>query len=413
MSSPTPTARALSWDVVRVVAVVSVVVQHATYTVSGVMPFLAPPPFRWPVEAGANVLMVVSGFFLCVTLAKRGSGSWWWHRIARLVPAYLVAVVLTYTATLVASAHGYWRPGLRDLAGNLLLIQSWDPRITSMDGSYWTMPLQVGMFSLAALTVAVVGREVWRRPGALPALAWAGMIGPLVLGTLATGWLRVLVNGLVVFRWQLFAIGLAMWLAHRGLISLPHLFALATAGVFVEHILTPDPVATTALAVGCLLVAAAAVGPDWDLLRIGPLPRVLSWFAGISFGIYLINQQIGYFAAWALQDGAGITGWVRIGLVLALAVAMGWLLTVLAERPLHRLLTARLRDRPGKDAQRGNEEAAARNRSFSSGVPVETLTPSPANARTTTLLSSAWVENDAAASPSGSQRKLAADSGTR
>lgn len=410
MTTATPTPRALSWDVVRVVAVISVVVQHATFTVSGVMPFLAPPPFVWPVEAGANVLMVVSGFFLCVTLAKRGAGGWWWHRIARLVPAYLVAVVLTYLVTLLAAAHGYWRPGLRDLAGNLLLIQSWDPRVTSMDGSYWTMPLQIGAFSLAALGVAVVGRHVWRRPGALPALAWAGMLGPLVLGTLATGWLRVLVNGLVVFRWQLFAIGLALWLAHRGRISLPHLFALATAGVFVEHVLTPDPRATLALVVGCLVMSAAAVGPDWDLLKIGPLPRILSWLGGISFGIYLLNQQIGYFAAWALQDGVGITGWVRIVLVLALAVVLGWLLTVLAERPLHRLLTGRSAQR---GTQRGNERAAARNRSFSSGVPVDTRTPSPANARTTTLLSSAWSENDAAASPSGSQTKFAADSGTR
>ena len=405
MRSPTPSPRSLSWDVVRVVAVLSVVVQHATYTVSGVMPFLAPPPFVWPVEAGANVLMVVSGFFLCVTLAKRGAGSWWWHRIARLVPAYLVAVVLTYAATLLAAGYGYWRPGLRDLAGNLLLIQSWDPRVTSMDGSYWTMPLQIGMFSLAALGVAALGRPLWRRPSALPALAWAGMLGPLVLGTLATGWLRVLVNGLVVFRWQLFAIGLALWLAHRGRISLPHLLALVTAGVFVEHILTPDMVSTTALAVGCLAVASAAIGPDWDLLRVGPLPRVLSWFAGISFGIYLLNQQIGYFAAWALQDGAGVGGWTRVVLVVALAVAMGWLLTVLAERPLHRLLTGR--------TQRGKEAAAARNRSFSSAVPVETRTPSPANARTTTKWSRAWEENDAAASPSGSHTKLAADSGTR
>jgi len=155
----TPSSRSLSWDVVRVVAVLSVVVQHATYTVSGVLPFLAPPPFVWPVEAGANVLMVVSGFFLCVTLAKRRAGGWWWHRMARLIPAYLVAVVLTYLATLVAAGYGYgWRPGLRDLVGNLLLVQSWDPRVTPLDGSYWTLPLQVGVFTVAALAVAASGR---------------------------------------------------------------------------------------------------------------------------------------------------------------------------------------------------------------------------------------------------------------
>ena len=407
MNPSTPSSsRSLSWDVVRVVAVVSVVVQHATYTVSGVMPFLAPPPFVWPVEAGANVLMVVSGFFLCVTLAKRGAGSWWWHRMARLIPAYLVAVVLTYLATVVAAGYGYgWRPGLRDLVGNLLLVQSWDPRVTPMDGSYWTLPLQVGAFTLAALAVAATGGPAfWRRPGVLPATAWGGIVLGLVLGVLATDRLRVVVNGLVVFRWQLFAIGLAMWLAHRGRISVPHLIALTVSGVATEYVLTPDPVATVALGVGCIAIGAAALGPDWTVLRVGPLPRVLSWMAGISFGIYLINQQIGYFAAWALQDGFGITGWVRIGVVVGLAIALGWMLTVLAERPLHRLLTR---------AQREKDAAAERNRSFSSAVPVETRTPSPANARTTTLLSSACDENAAASSPSGSQTKFAADTGTR
>lgn len=154
-----------------------------------------------------------------------------------------------------------------------------------------------------------------------------------MLGVFATDRLRVLVDGLVVFRWQLFVTGLAMWLAHRRRISVPHLLTLTTAGVATEYVLTPDPVATAALALGCVAIGCAALGPDWTLLRVGPLPRILSWMAGISFGIYLLNQQIGYFAAWALQAGAGFTGWVRIAVVVGLAIGLGWALTVLAAPP--------------------------------------------------------------------------------
>ena len=399
----TGSPRSLSWDVVRVLAVASVVVQHATYTVSAVMPFLTAPPVVWSVEAGANTLMVVSAYFVCVTLARREPLRWWWGRIARLMPAYLVAVVVTYLATRVAAGHGYWDPTPRDLWGNLLLLHPWDPSIVLMDGGYWTLPLQIGVFSLAATAVAVLGRRVWRHPAALPALAWAGVLLPVVLDVLATGWLRTVYDGLTVFRWQLFAVGLAVWLTRRGTLSVTHLAGLGAVAVLAEYAITPDALSGAGLAVGGVLVALAALGPDWTLLRVGALPRVVTWLAGISYGIYLMNQQIGYFAAWVLQDTVGLGGWPRLVAVVALAIALGWGLTVVVERPAHRLLTAR---------QRVNDAAAARNRSFSAGAPAETRTPSPANPRTTTLPSSACSTKRLVASPSGSQTKLASEAGT-
>ncbi|MDL5154623.1 acyltransferase family protein [Actinomycetospora termitidis] len=362
-----PGERRLSWDVIRVLAVLSVVVQHATYTAQGVMPWLAPPPFTWSVEAGANTLMVVSAFFICVTVAKRRPGRWWWQRIARLLPAYLVAVVVTYGATLLAADHGYWRPGVRDLVGNLLLVQGFDPGVTFMDHSYWTLPLQLGVFTLVALTVGVLGRDVWRRPLALPLLAWFGVIAPVLLAKFATGWLAWLSDGFVMWRWQLFAIGLAMWLASTRRISLTHLAALTAAGVLAEAIITPDPDSTIVLAAACLLVAAATLGPDWDFLRVGPLPRLIGWAAGVSYGVYLCNQQIGYFFAWVAQDYAGVTGWGRLLGVVVLAFLLGWLLTRFVERPAHRALTRR---RQEKDL------AASISRSFSSATPAEMRTPS-------------------------------------
>src|SRR5690606_15033393 len=71
--------------------------------------------------------------------------------------------------------------------------------------------------------------------------------------------------------------------------------------------------------------------------------------------------------------------------------------------------------RPGRGDQapaRLNERAAARKVSFSSGVPMVTLAPSPTNGRTTTLLASACSAKAAVCSPSGSQTKFAWVSGT-
>ncbi len=113
---------------------------------------------------------------------------------------------------------------------------------------------------------------------------------------------------------------------------------------------------------------------------------MIGWLAGISYGVYLGNQQIGYFFAWLAQDRFGITGWGRIAGVVLLAVLLGWVLTRCVEKPAHRLLTRR-RTTPSSEApaQPGKDEAASISRSFSSGSPAEIRTPSGEKARTTTL----------------------------
>jgi peptidoglycan/LPS O-acetylase OafA/YrhL len=397
-------ARQLSWDVLRVAAVASVVVQHATHTVAGVLPWVSPTPFTWSIQAGANTLMVVSAYFVCVTLATRPPGRWWADRLARLLPAYAVAVVVTYLLTLYAAQYGYWRPSGRDLIGNLLLLQGWDSQVTYIDHSYWTLPAQLTMFTLAAVAAARLGRDFWRRRWTLPAVAWGVVVAPVTLATAPPGLVRTAFEGLVMYRWQVFGIGLAVWLWSRGRLGAVHLVALVATGLAAEYVHTPDLPSVLALGLAVAGIATAAAGRDWSWLRVGRLPRLVTWLAGLSFGIYLVNQQIGYFVAWGLE-ARGVHGWPRLLLVVAVAVVLGWALTVAVERPAYR----RLMRRPG---QRGNEPAAARKRSTSSDEPALTRTPSPANARTTTLFSSACSANSTARSPKGSQTKLACDGGT-
>lgn len=386
-----PPARRLSWDVIRVLAITSVVVQHATYTVAGVLPQLSRTPFTWSVEAGANTLMVLSAFFAATLLSQGRPGRWWVRRLARLIPAYLVAVVLTYAATLVASGHGYWRPGVHDLVGNLLLMQSWDPQVVYLDHSYWTLPAQLTMFTLSAVAAAHLGREFWRLRWTLPTVAWTVVVLPVLVLWVddATGWSRATFDGLVMYRWQLFGIGLAVWLWSRRRLGTWHVLALTTVGVVAEQIQTSDLPSTLVLGVGCVAVALAARGPDWSWLRrVGPVARAIRWLAGISFGVYLLNQQLGYFEAWLLEARFGITGWPRLLLVLATVVLLGWLITALVERPAYRLLT-RARSAGSADptaaegsavpawgvSGRGNDSAAASSRSFCSGEPTVIRTP--------------------------------------
>ena len=105
-------------------------------------------------------------------------------------------------------------------------------------------------------------------------------------------------------------------------------------------------IALSSLAVMMLLVCVAARGPDW---RFPGLPRIapaVTWLAGISYGLYLVHQELGYILARALLD-LGVPGRLRLPAVLAAAVLAGWAITAGVERPVHRWLTAR-RDRRRK-----------------------------------------------------------------
>ena len=96
-TSPTP--RRISWDLLRVVAVFAVVLGHVTHQGALLHPELTGYPVRVTAQFGAAILLVISAFFVCASLRKGNPRRWLWNRVARLVPAYLAAVLLTYVVT--------------------------------------------------------------------------------------------------------------------------------------------------------------------------------------------------------------------------------------------------------------------------------------------------------------------------
>ncbi|MGH3466708.1 MAG: acyltransferase family protein, partial [Thermocrispum sp.] len=95
------------------------------------------------------------------------------------------------------------------------------------------------------------------------------------------------------------------------------------------------------------LAARGTQGVHWDHAVPPVVRRPIKWLAGISYGVYLMHQQLGFVLARVLAEH-GVPGWARLLAVLAAAVAAGWLLTVLVERPAHRLLT-QVRGRPSRN----------------------------------------------------------------
>ncbi|GAA5170319.1 acyltransferase [Amycolatopsis dongchuanensis] len=381
---PRQKSRRISWDAVRVAAVLAVMLGHITHQGPLAHPELADYPFRVTAQFGAAGLMVISGFFVCQTIRRGSTGRWLWRKVARLLPPYLVAVVVTYfvmrTAGAVFNGQGFgggwfatlfgptsdgiaWKtswyvPVGKDLLINLFMVQGWHQSFIWLDGSYWTLPVQLMVFAAAALLWA---RVPWLRGDRrLQALAWGLTLVPLFVRFVVIGvhnpapWAYSVVFGFGLHRMHAFAAGIAVWLWSRDRMRGAHLALLLAAVVCAQDLhLYPDHVALPTdparlpsdlgFAVLLVTICAAAKGPDWTFLR--PLAPAIRWLAGISYGVYLVHQELGYVLARVLLD-LGVPGWARLPLVVAAAILTGWLLTTLVERPVHERLTRPRRTAP-------------------------------------------------------------------
>lgn len=351
-------------------AVLTVVLGHVAGAGPAIHPELDGFPFRLTVRCGAASLMVISAFFVCVTIRRGDPRRWLRGRLARLLPVYFVAALLTYAVTrfavasfnglsfaggpvdvlfgdpVSAAAHGtgWGLPAPSDLLASVAMVVPWTGEFSWVDPSYWTMPVQVLAFVVAAL----LWPRAWRRGAGLYVLLWALIVVPLFIRFVLMSpegdpaWANSLFYGLGLPRARLFAAGVAIWLYSRGRLSRPHLATLLVTTVLAEYFRGSETHLPSMIgfALMLLVIVRAAGGPDWHASWLRPFIAQIRWLAGISFGMYLVQQQLGYVLARVLVD-LGLGPGTRLLTVLAAVVAGGWLLTVLVERPAHRWLTRR------------------------------------------------------------------------
>lgn len=333
---PGRTARRLSWDVMRVLAVLAVMFTHTTYMGPFLHPELGRPLGPYPFQVGASILLVISAYFVCVTIRKGSTYRWLWRRACRVLPPYLIAVVFTYLVVVLLAPRNWILPTPRDLWSNLTLAASFDPGVKLIDGSYWTLPLQLMAFAAAAL---LWPRGLGQR---ITTLLWIMIIAPVVLQWNdrighSPLWVQQAWNGLGLHRLQLFAIGIAIWLWAQRRIGVVHLSALLVATVFAQHAHTADLPSSLGIGVLLVLVALAARGPDWTVFA--RLRRPIQFLARISFGLYLLNQVVGYLIAYRLMElGAGRL--LQVAGAATGVIGLAWLLTKYVEEPAYRALAA-------------------------------------------------------------------------
>ncbi len=347
-AAPARRPRLRGLDALRGLAALAVCLFHYTYS----FPRVVGQPFDvgFVVSAGhygVDLFFIISGFVIFMTLENSPRAyDFIGARVARIYPAFLVALLLT-TTVVCLSALPVLRPSLPKFIANLTMV----PQIFGqdvVDGVYWTLAYEAGFYLFAATVIWRWGLDrvetlclIWLPVTLLlrfePFVIWHF---PYVLHMI-----RLATTGSFA---MLFIIGIMIYRICRGHARpLTYVvFAAALGAAFAGPLTFVHPMSGT----GYFLLIAVCATLVWlggtDRLPLKLLAPLI-FLGDISYSFYLLHESIGWVVmnrllAWGV--GPRLTLLLAFGFAVTLAFAANWLV----ERPGQRVvraLFARYRER--------------------------------------------------------------------
>jgi peptidoglycan/LPS O-acetylase OafA/YrhL len=325
-------SRLQALDALRGIAAIAVVAFHYTTNLQYNYPQFR-PAFSIPHgHFGVELFFIVSGFVIFMSLGNaRSATDFAASRFARLFPAYWAAVLLTAT-TLATGGLPDRTLTLLPTLFNLTMLQEFFG-LRHVDGVYWTLSRELVFY--AGMATLLIFRQIARTHlivGSLLALQAAISIAVHASVIALPG--RHAPSLLLYPYFHLFAAGIALYGIHRDTSSRRNWLLLAAT--VVCELLLPRPDGGN---LGHLIVLSS-IGAVW-MATTGRLQwlvsRPLLWLGSISYALYLIHQNIGYWLIHHLT-AAGWSLPAATLAALALALALAHALRNLVEEPSRRAI---------------------------------------------------------------------------
>lgn len=296
----------------------------------GWVPFQAQPDVAFLAKfgyLGVHLFFAISGFVIFLSAQGATPRAFAASRVARLYPAYWVAIALTVVAVRLGSLPTLVVPW-RDVAINLTMFTHWF-HAEFVDGAYWSLAVELHFYIMVWLALR------------FHALRYT----PLLLA----GWLALALIDLVrpiyplefvlVVQWApYFCIGICAFLIQKeGLRrSLALLFvaasALAIAGAYKKAAkLTGMEGLDAWIVAGLVSLIPLAFG----LMAVNRFEikgsKAIYWAGALTYPVYLLHEYIGYVGLTALWR-QGVSPAAAVMIVVSLVLLSAYLIHTQVEK---------------------------------------------------------------------------------
>lgn len=319
-------------DGLRLLAAIGVLAYHFTArdspAWSGSVPDELAGIGAWTVygRLAVPLFFVISGFVVLMSAWERDVAGFVASRVGRLFPAYWVAVVVSLLLLVVWPENpAFFGRQLTPTGGlvNLTMVQS-AFGVPSVDGAYWTLWYEARFYLLVAVLIAIgitrarvlAFAALWPLAAALA----AGAQSPLLVALLMPDYAPFFAGGMLLYLLYRDGPDPGTWL----LMGMQTSLALHTAvTTFPASLDAETRFAPSGAVVGLLTLASFAVVGLATLTRAaGWHHRWLATAGALSYPLYLLHENLGWFAIRSSADRVGPWGAVLIAAVVALLAAL-------------------------------------------------------------------------------------------
>ncbi|MDF1608976.1 acyltransferase [Hoeflea sp. YIM 152468] len=271
---------------------------------------------------GVNLFFMISGFVIIWSATGRDWYGFSISRLARLYPAHLVAMTITFL-TMAWWAQPPFATDLFQWVANLTMLA---PMFGAsfMDGAYWSIVLELIFYGWVA--IGLFSGVLPRHTDTVAAI-WMGLVfvNNLVVGSRPVELLLLTEYGsyfaLGAMVWRISSLGpsrLRLCVAGCALIMTFHAAEVQRLDVIARlgEASSVEMVALANAAIVALFLLAAVFGRH---IRAG------SWIlalGGISYPLYLVHQNAGYILINATAPTIG--KWSALALAVILSLGVAW-----------------------------------------------------------------------------------------
>ncbi|MFZ5796186.1 MAG: acyltransferase family protein [Pseudomonadota bacterium] len=311
--------------------------------------------YRSPIERftqigwlGVEIFFVISGMVIARSALGVSAIDFVWRRFLRLAPGAWIAATLTLIMVAIAGQGG------RDLMISWIRSASFWPFGEQIDGSYWTLGIEICFYALVALLLLKKGDTEKRLEGLAWLLALASSVFWIyklaTLDDLSHPSIRRFVELTLLPHGCFFAIGICIsqYISLGSSRNRLLLFAIACIPASIEVIVHAAESAVVThwpsaalpallvFASACVLLASsAALQPK---LRSWVSPRFARSIGAATFPLYLIHQDAGAAVTAMLVHSDEAEPGLALCITAILAIAAAWLISQFCEPPARQWL---------------------------------------------------------------------------